>query len=147
MQKWIYELILSAITVTATFIALGQTRQQMRLSNKQALFEKRLNTYMFVKGLMELCNSNKTHFREYRDDVCLTNKLIFEFLTNNYCLFYDKEKNKMKYDVGNIVCLYDERTVYVFAIDEKEEKYQVFDTENEEVSFMVSEDEIFMKLI
>jgi len=65
----------------------------------------------------------------------------------NYCLFYDKEKNKMKYDVGNIVCLYDERTVYVFAIDEKEEKYQVFDTENEEVSFMVSEDEIFMKLI
>ena len=86
MQKWIYELILSAITVTATFIALGQTRQQMRLSNKQALFEKRLNTYMFVKGLMELCNSNKTHFREYRDDVCLTNKLIFEFLTNNYCL-------------------------------------------------------------
>ena len=83
MEKWIYELILSVITVTATFIALGQTRQQMRLSNKQALFEKRLNTYMFVKGLMELCNSNKTHFREYREDVCLTNKLIFGFLTNN----------------------------------------------------------------
>lgn len=53
----------------------------------------------------------------------------------------------MKYDVGNIVCLYDERTVYIFAIDEKEEKYQVFDTENEEALFMVSEDEIFMKLI
>ena len=65
----------------------------------------------------------------------------------NYCLFYDKEKNKMKYDVGNIVCLYDERTVYIFAIDEKEEKYQVFDTENEEALFMVSEDEIFMELI
>lgn len=83
MEKWIYELILSVITVAGTIIALGQTRQQMRLSNKQALFEKRLNTYMFVKGLMELCNSNKTHFREYRDDVCLTNKLIFGFLTNN----------------------------------------------------------------
>ncbi len=53
----------------------------------------------------------------------------------------------MKYVVGNIVCLYDERTVYIFAIDEKEEKYQVFDTENEDALFMVSEDEIFMELI
>ena len=35
---------------------------------------------------MELCNSNKAHFREYRDDVCLSNKLIFGFLTNNSCL-------------------------------------------------------------
>lgn len=86
MEKWIYELILSVITVAGTIIALVQTRQQMRLSNKQALFEKRLNTYMFVKGLMELCNSNKAHFREYRDDVCVSNKLIFGFLTNNSCL-------------------------------------------------------------
>lgn len=83
MEKWIYELILSVITVAGTIIALVQTRQQMRLSNKQALFEKRLNTYMFVKGLMELCNSNKAHFREYRDDVCLSNTIIFCFLTNN----------------------------------------------------------------
>lgn len=87
MEKWIYELILSVITVAGTIIALIQTRQQMRLSNKQALFEKRLNTYMFVKGLMVLCNSNKAHFREYRDDVCLSsNTIIFCFLTNNSCL-------------------------------------------------------------
>lgn len=84
MEKWIYELILSVITVAGTIIALVQTRQQMRLSNKQALFKKRLNTYMFVKGLMELCNSNKAHFREYRDDVRLSsNTIIFCFLTNN----------------------------------------------------------------
>lgn len=84
MEKWIYELLLSVITVAGTIIALVQTRQQMRLSNKQALFKKRLNTYMFVKGLMELCNSNKAHFREYRDDVRLSsNTIIFCFLTNN----------------------------------------------------------------
>ena len=56
------------------------------------------------------------------------------------------EENKMKYDVGNIVCLNDGRTVYIFAIDEKEKEYQVSDTENEGTLFFVAEDEIFMKL-
>lgn len=52
----------------------------------------------------------------------------------------------MKYDAGNIVCLKDRRTVYIFAIDEKKKKYQVSDTENEGTLFLVAEDEAFMKL-
>ena len=52
----------------------------------------------------------------------------------------------MKYDVGNIVSLNDGRTVYIFAIDEKEKEYQVSDTGNEGTLFFVAEDEIFMKL-
>ena len=56
------------------------------------------------------------------------------------------EENKMKYDVGNIVCLNDGKTVYIFAIDEKKKRYQVSDTENEGTLFFVAEDEIFMKL-
>lgn len=52
----------------------------------------------------------------------------------------------MKYEVGNIVSLNDGRTVYIFAIDEKEKEYQVSDTENEGTLFFVAEDEIFMKL-
>ena len=53
----------------------------------------------------------------------------------------------MKYDVGNIVCLNDGRSVYIFSIDEKEKKYQVSDTEEEGTLFNVAEDEIFMKRI
>lgn len=53
----------------------------------------------------------------------------------------------MKYDVGNIVCLNNGKTVYIFALDEKERKYQVSDTEDEGTVFNISEDEIFMKLI
>ena len=53
----------------------------------------------------------------------------------------------MKYNEGNIVCLNDGRTVYIIAHYEKEEKYQVCDTENEEASFIVAEDEIFIKIM
>ena len=56
------------------------------------------------------------------------------------------EEDQMKYDVGNIVSLNDGRTVYIFAIDEKEKEYQVSDTGNEGTLFFVAEDEIFMKL-
>lgn len=52
----------------------------------------------------------------------------------------------MNYDVGNIVCLNDGRTVYIFKIDEKKKKYEVSDTENEGNLFLIAEDEIFMKL-
>ena len=31
----------------------------------------------------------------------------------------------MKYSVGNIVCLNDGRTVYIFSVDEKEQKYPI----------------------
>lgn len=52
----------------------------------------------------------------------------------------------MKYSVGDIVCLNDERTVYIFSVDEKEQKYQVADTENDNDLFFVSEKDIYMFL-
>lgn len=52
----------------------------------------------------------------------------------------------MKYSVGNIVCLNDGRTVYIFSVDEKERKYQVSDTEKDDDLFVVSEKDIFMFL-
>ena len=52
----------------------------------------------------------------------------------------------MKYSVGNIVCLKDGRTVYVFSVDEKKHKYLVCDTEQENDMFFVSESDIYMFL-
>lgn len=54
--------------------------------------------------------------------------------------------NKMKYSVGNIVCLNDGRTVYIFSVDEKEQKYCVSDTEKENDVFFISEGDIYMLL-
>lgn len=52
----------------------------------------------------------------------------------------------MKYSVGNIVCLNDGRTVYIFSVDEKEQKYLVSDTDKENDLFYISENDIFIFL-
>ena len=54
----------------------------------------------------------------------------------------------MKYKTGNIVCLNDGRSVYIFSIDEKKKKYQFTEINagDNGDSFMVSENEIFMLL-
>ncbi len=52
----------------------------------------------------------------------------------------------MKYSSGNIVCLNDGRTVYIFSVDEKERRYLVSDTEKGDDLFFVSEKDVFMFL-
>lgn len=52
----------------------------------------------------------------------------------------------MKYSAGDFVCLNDGRTVYIFSVDDKEQKYQVSDTENENNLFIISEKDIYMFL-
>ena len=53
----------------------------------------------------------------------------------------------MKYKEGDIVCLFDGRTVYVFAVDDKAKEYQVSNTEDEGTLFTIKESEIFMKIV
>lgn len=53
----------------------------------------------------------------------------------------------MKYKEGDIVCLYDGRTVYVFAVDNKAKEYQVSSTEDEGMLFTIKENEIYMKIV
>lgn len=45
----------------------------------------------------------------------------------------------MKYKPGNILLLNNNKTVYVFSVDEETKTYQVVDTENEGEVFSVSE--------
>ena len=53
----------------------------------------------------------------------------------------------MKYKKGDIVYLFDGRTVYVFDVDNKEKEYQVSNTEEEGTLFTIKENEIFMKIV
>ena len=53
----------------------------------------------------------------------------------------------MKYSVRNIVCLNDGRTVYIFSVDEKEQKYLVSDTEQDNDLFFISKSDVNMFLI
>ena len=73
---------LALITAVIAIYALYQTSVQIRLSNKQFLFDKRLKVYMIVDGLMSLCNDNPQIFKEYRKS-CRTNDLNFIYMINN----------------------------------------------------------------
>ena len=57
------------------------------------------------------------------------------------------EVSEVKYKKGDIVCLFDGRTVYVFDVDNKEKEYQVSNTEEEGTLFTIKENEIFMKIV
>ena len=66
----------------------------------------------------------------------------------NYCLQPIRgEVSEVKYKKGDIVCLFDGRTVYVFDVDNKEKEYQVSNTEEEGTLFTIKENEIFMKIV
>lgn len=52
----------------------------------------------------------------------------------------------MKYSVGDIVLLTDERQVQIIMIDKVNEKYQVVDVNNPNDVFQISESKVFMLL-
>jgi hypothetical protein len=54
----------------------------------------------------------------------------------------------MKYKEGNIVSLYDGRTVYIMSVDKQSKQYTVTETDdNSDELFIVSESEVFMLLV
>ena len=54
----VISLILSIITIIIALIALLQTKTQLRLSNKQQLFDRRLKNYTLFRDLFLLYKNN-----------------------------------------------------------------------------------------
>lgn len=76
----------SVITAGTAIIALLQTGKQIRVSNKQNLFKKRIDILIKVTGLMKLYEENrKLMIDDNREDdsVVLLVDFNFENLTNN----------------------------------------------------------------
>ena len=55
---------LSVITAIAAIVALFLSVRQIQLSNKQQLFERRLNAYIITNGLIELYKKNKVFLEQ-----------------------------------------------------------------------------------
>lgn len=82
LQNWNFWI--SVITAAAAVIALFLTVQQIRTSNKQHLFDRRLNNYIIATGLISLYKEHKTFLeKERKDGPQFTMESEFEWLTNN----------------------------------------------------------------
>lgn len=78
-----YELCLSIITVIVSVVALSQTSHQIKLSNKQHLFDKRIENYLIATGLVQLWRNNSSYFNEKNLNSLPSFELLFKYLTNN----------------------------------------------------------------
>ena len=74
----------TVMTSVAAVAALGLSAHQIRLSNKQQLFDRRLKAYMLASSIISLCKENYMWLSGKRDDEPqLANDFIFILLTNN----------------------------------------------------------------
>ena len=87
---------LSVTTVAVALIALWQTHKQIKLSNKQQLFDRRLNAFTIADGLYELCQENKNVFIDItHGEPNFVNDLNFVWLTNNS--FMEEQAHSIKH--------------------------------------------------
>lgn len=102
--QYIYDNLLSIITIIATLIALWQTHKQIKISNKQYLFDKRLSKYLLAKGLLELYRDNES-LLDYTDDpddeAIIVDYQFINLTNNNYlkdvtCIINEPKNNEFK---------------------------------------------------
>jgi len=91
--NFICENILEIITLMVAFVAIFQTHKQIKISNKQHLFDKRIEKFLICTGLLSLYSENKMLIKEENKDVPLEVTILFSGLTNNVYLK----------DIGNII--------------------------------------------
>ena len=102
--QYIYDNLLPIITIIATLIALWQTHKQIKISNKQYLFDKRLSKYLLAKGLLELYKDNESllDYTDYPDTEAIIVDYQFINLTNNNylkdvtCIINEPKNNEFK---------------------------------------------------
>ena len=89
--------LFAIITALIAIIALFQTHKQIKISNKQFLFDKRLSKYLLANGLLELYNDNGTllDYTDYLDDepIILTNN---NYLKDINCIIKEPKNNELK---------------------------------------------------
>lgn len=76
----------SIITAVVSVVALIQTKQQIKLSNKQHLFDKRVEHYLIAKGLIQLHETDQILLMNREDETIFAMDFIFVQMTSNIYL-------------------------------------------------------------
>lgn len=111
--QFIQNNIFSIITAIVAIIALWQTHKQIKLSNKQYLFESRVKKYTLVNGLIQLYEDNKLllDYSNKKEDEAIIVDFQFENLTN---IGYLKDITGIIYDPKNN----EEKTKFLLKLEE-----------------------------
>lgn len=83
LQDWYFWF--TTLTAIVAILALLQTERQIKLSNKQSLFDHRLNIYLKFSEMTKLYKDNLTLLTDCKckNDICYDVDFIFIMLTNN----------------------------------------------------------------
>lgn len=103
-QEAILNIVLSTVVAITAIFALFQTHRQIKLSNKQFLFNRRLDKYLLAKSLIELYkdNINLLDYKDNKDDEAIivdfqfTNLTNIEYLKDITCIISDPKNNEYK---------------------------------------------------
>lgn len=96
--------LFAIITALIAIVALLQTHKQIKISNKQYLFDKRLSKYLLAKGLLELYKNNES-LLDYTDDpddeAIIVDYQFINLTNNNYlkdvtCIINEPKNNEFK---------------------------------------------------
>lgn len=96
--------LFAIITAFIAIIALLQTHKQIKISNKQYLFDKRLSKYLLANGLLELYKDNES-LLDYTDDpddeAIIVDYQFINLTNNNYlkdvtCIINEPKNNEFK---------------------------------------------------
>lgn len=96
--------LFAIITALIAIVALLQTHKQIKISNKQYLFDKRLSKYLLAKGLLELYKDNES-LLDYTDDpdteAIIVDYQFINLTNNNYlkdvtCIINEPKNNEFK---------------------------------------------------
>ena len=93
MIKFIGENIFSIITATVAIIAIWQTHRQIKISNKHQLFDRRVDRFILIKGLISL----------FEDSKHLMNKEDYNHFIDVTVLFHSLTNNTYLKDIGKII--------------------------------------------
>lgn len=103
-QEAILNIVLSTVVAITAIFALFQTHKQIKISNKQFLFNRRLDKYLLAKSLIELYkdNINLLDYKDNKDDEAIivdfqfTNLTNIDYLKDIACIIVDPKNNEYK---------------------------------------------------
>ena len=92
---------LSVIAIAVSVIALWQTQRQIKLSNKQYLFDRRLSAYLTIKDLLgSYLTQKENRTLSDNDEFVFNIKMTWYFLMGN--LYLESVSNAIEYPISSL---------------------------------------------